>query len=125
MPLGFAPMEVEDIMEEGEVLGISVEDQLKLRALRIKNSHPQKQREILAAKRQRTNMQAIVSQMNIEEEQKSRELEQQIAEIQGKDLCRQPVAEEPLWLSVALAIPYILKNLYLPLCSQEKIWPGG
>jgi hypothetical protein len=71
-------------------------------------------------------MQAIVSQMNIEEEQKSRELEQQIAEIQGKDLCRQPVAEEPLWLSVALAIPYILKkNLYLPLCSQEKIWPRG
>jgi hypothetical protein len=34
-------------------------------------------------------MQAIVSQTNIEEEQKSREVEQQIAEIQGKDLCRQ------------------------------------
>jgi hypothetical protein len=37
-------------------------------------------------------MQAIVSQMNIEEEQKSRELEQQIAEIQDKDLCRQQPA---------------------------------
>jgi hypothetical protein len=54
-------------MEEDKVLGSSVEDQLKLRALRIKNSHPQKQREILAAKRQRTNMQARVRQMIIDE----------------------------------------------------------
>jgi hypothetical protein len=35
-------VEAEGIMEEGEVLGISVEDQLKLRALCVKNNHLQK-----------------------------------------------------------------------------------
>jgi hypothetical protein len=33
------------------------EDQLKLHSLRIKDNHLQKQREVLVAKRQRTNMQ--------------------------------------------------------------------
>jgi hypothetical protein len=36
-PLGFAPPEGEDATEDGEVIGISAEEQLQLRALRIKN----------------------------------------------------------------------------------------
>jgi hypothetical protein len=51
-PPGFAPPKGEDTIEDGEVIGISAEDQLKLRALRIKNNHLQKQKEILEAKRQ-------------------------------------------------------------------------
>jgi hypothetical protein len=39
VPPGFSPTEAEDTMEEGKVMGISAEDQLKLRALRIKNNH--------------------------------------------------------------------------------------
>lgn len=57
---GFTPPQADDVTEEAEVLGISAEDQLKLRALRIKNTHLQKQKEILAAKRQRTSMQARI-----------------------------------------------------------------
>jgi hypothetical protein len=73
---GFTPLEGDDIIEDGEVLDISVEDQLKLRALRIKNNHLQKQKEILAAKRQCFTMQAKVRQMILDEEQKARELVQ-------------------------------------------------
>jgi hypothetical protein len=83
-PLGFAPPEGEDTIEDGEVIGISAEDQLKLRALRIKNNHLQKQKEILEAKRQRVTMQAKVRQMILDEEQKARGLEQEIALIQGE-----------------------------------------
>jgi hypothetical protein len=36
-PLGFAPLEVEDATEDDEVLGVSAEEQLQLRALRLKN----------------------------------------------------------------------------------------
>jgi hypothetical protein len=36
-PLGFAPLEGEDATEDGEVIGVSAEEQLQLRALRIKN----------------------------------------------------------------------------------------
>jgi hypothetical protein len=43
-PLGFAPLEGEDTIEDGEIIGISAKDQLKLRALRIKNNHLQKQK---------------------------------------------------------------------------------
>jgi hypothetical protein len=50
---GFAPPEGEDTIEDGEIIGISAEDQLNLRALRIKNNHLQKQKEILEAKHQR------------------------------------------------------------------------
>jgi hypothetical protein len=50
-PPGFAHLEGEDIVEDGEIIGISAEGQLKLRALRIKNNHLQKQKEILEAKR--------------------------------------------------------------------------
>jgi hypothetical protein len=51
-PPGFAPPEGEDTIEDREVNDILSEDQLKLRALRIKNNHLQKQKEILEAKRQ-------------------------------------------------------------------------
>jgi hypothetical protein len=40
-PPGFAPPEGEDAIEDGKVIGISIEDQLQLRALRIKNHNLQ------------------------------------------------------------------------------------
>jgi hypothetical protein len=43
-----------------------------------------KQKEILIAKHQRINMQAKVRQMILDEEQKARELQQQIAYMQGE-----------------------------------------
>jgi hypothetical protein len=54
-PPGFAPLEGEDATEDGEVIGVSVEEQLQLRALRIKKRNLQKQKEILEAKRQRVS----------------------------------------------------------------------
>jgi hypothetical protein len=51
-PPGFAPPEGKDAIEDGEVIGISTEDQLQLRALCIKNHNLQEQKEILEAKRQ-------------------------------------------------------------------------
>ena len=83
-PPGFAPPEGEDAIEDGEVIGISAEDQLKLQALRIKNNHLQKQKEILEAKRQRVTMQAKVCYMIQDEEQRAQELEQEITLIQGE-----------------------------------------
>jgi hypothetical protein len=59
-PPGFAPPVGEDTIEDGEVIGILAEDQLKLRALRIKNNHLQKQKETLEAKHQRVTMQTKV-----------------------------------------------------------------
>jgi hypothetical protein len=59
-PLGFAPPEGEDVIEDGEAIGISAEEQLQLRALRIKNHNLQKQRDIIEAKRQRVTAQAKV-----------------------------------------------------------------
>jgi hypothetical protein len=41
-PSGFTHLEGEDTIEDSEIIGISAEDQLKLRALRIKNNHLQK-----------------------------------------------------------------------------------
>jgi hypothetical protein len=53
-PIGYLPTEGDgDILQEGKDLRILAEDQLKLRALRIKTNHLQKQREVLTAKRQR------------------------------------------------------------------------
>jgi hypothetical protein len=83
-PPGFTPLEGKDTIEDGEIIGISAEDQLKLRALRIKNNHLQKKKKILEAKRQRVTMQAKVRQMILDEEQNARELEQEITIIQGK-----------------------------------------
>jgi hypothetical protein len=59
-PTRLHSLEAEDIVEDSKILGILAEDQLKLRALRIKNNHLQKQKEILAAKRQCITMQAKV-----------------------------------------------------------------
>jgi hypothetical protein len=78
-PPGFTPPEGKDTIEDREVIGISAKDQLKLRALFIKNNHLQKQKEILEAKRQRITMQAKVRQLIQDEEQRARELEQEIA----------------------------------------------
>jgi hypothetical protein len=60
-----------DFTEDGEVIGVSAEEQLQLRALRIKNRNLQKQKEILEAKRQRVSAQAKVRQMIRDEEQKA------------------------------------------------------
>jgi hypothetical protein len=81
-PPGFAPPEGADATEDGEVIGVSAEEQLQLRALRIKNRNLQKQKEILEAKRQRVSAQAKVRQMIRDEEQKAQELEQEIALMQ-------------------------------------------
>jgi hypothetical protein len=83
-PPDFAPPEGEDTIEDGEVIGISAEDQLQLRALRIKNHNLQKQKDILEAKRQRVTAQAKVRQMIQAEEQRARELEQEIALMQNE-----------------------------------------
>jgi hypothetical protein len=83
-PQGFAPPEGTDATEDGEVIGISAEEQLQLRVLRIKNRNLQKQKDILEAKRQRVTMQAKVRQMIRDEEQKARELEQEILLMQSE-----------------------------------------
>jgi hypothetical protein len=82
LPPGFAPPEGADATEDGEVIGVSVEEQLQLHAVRIKNRNLQKQKEILEAKRQRVSAQAMVRQMIRDEEQKAQELEQEIALMQ-------------------------------------------
>jgi hypothetical protein len=81
-PPGFAPPEGADATEDGEVIVVSAEEQLQLRALRIKNRNLQKQKEILEAKRQRVSAQAKVRQMIRDEEQKAQELEQEITLMQ-------------------------------------------
>jgi hypothetical protein len=83
-PPGFAPPEGEDAIEDDEVIGISAEDQLQLRALLIKNHNLQKQKDILEAKRQCVTVQAKVRQMIRDEEQIARELEQEITLMQGE-----------------------------------------
>jgi hypothetical protein len=81
-PPGFAAPEGADATEDGEVIGVSAEEQLHLWALHIKNRNLQKQKEILEAKRQRVSAQAKVRQMIRDEEQKAQELEQEIALMQ-------------------------------------------
>jgi DNA-binding transcriptional MerR regulator len=83
-PPGFAPPEGADATEDGEAIGVSAEEQLQLRALRIKNCNLQKQKEILEAKRQRVSAQAKVRQMIRDEEQKAQELDQEIALMQSE-----------------------------------------
>jgi hypothetical protein len=83
-PPGFAPQKGADAPEDGEVIGVSAEEQLQLRALRIKNRNLQKQKEILEAKRQRVSAQAKVRQMIRDEEQKAQELEQEIVLMQSE-----------------------------------------
>jgi hypothetical protein len=67
-PPGLAPLEGADATEDGKVISISAEEQLQLRALRIKNRNLQKQKEILEAKCQRVSVQAKVRQMICDEE---------------------------------------------------------
>jgi DNA-binding transcriptional MerR regulator len=81
-PPGFAPLEGEDATKDGEVIDVSAEEQLQLRALRIKNRNLQKQKEILEAKRQHVSAQDKVRQMIRDEEQRAQELEQEIALMQ-------------------------------------------
>jgi hypothetical protein len=81
-PLGFAPPEGADLAEDGEVLGVSAEEQLQLRTLRIKNRNLQRHKEILEAKRQRVSALAKVRQMIRDEEQKAQDLEREIALMQ-------------------------------------------
>jgi hypothetical protein len=81
-PPEFAPLEGADLTEDGEVLGVSAEEQLQLRALRIKNCNLQRQKEILEAKRQCVSALAKVRQMIRDEEQKAQDLEQEIALMQ-------------------------------------------
>jgi hypothetical protein len=83
-PPGFAPLEGDDATEEDEVISVSAEEKLQLRALRLKNRNLQKQKEILEAKRQRVSAQAKVRQMIRDEEQRARELEQETALMQRK-----------------------------------------
>jgi hypothetical protein len=70
------------LTEDGEVLGVSAEEQLQLRALRLKNRNLQRQKEILEAKRQRVSALAKVRQMIRDEEQKAQDLEREIALMQ-------------------------------------------
>jgi hypothetical protein len=81
-PQGFAPPEGVDLTEDGEVLGVSAEEQLQLRALRLKNRNLQRQKEILEAKRQRVSALAKVRQMIRDKEQKAQDLEREIALMQ-------------------------------------------
>jgi hypothetical protein len=81
-PPGFAPPEGANLTEDGEVLSISAEEQLQLRALRLKNRNLQRQKEILEAKRQRVSALAKVRQMIRDEEQKAQDLEREIALMQ-------------------------------------------
>jgi hypothetical protein len=81
-PPGFAPLEGEDATEDGEVIGVSAEEQLQLWALRIKNRNLQKQKEILEAKHQPVFAQAKVHQMIRDEEQRAQELGQEIVLMQ-------------------------------------------
>jgi hypothetical protein len=81
-PPGFAPPEGANLIEDGEVLGVSAKEQLQLRALRLKNRNLQRQKEILEAKRQCMSALAKVRQMIRDEEQKAQDLERQIALMQ-------------------------------------------
>jgi hypothetical protein len=83
-PPGFAPPEGEGATEDDEVIGVLAEEQLQLRALRIKNHNLQKQKDILEAKHQRVTVQAKVRQIIRDEEQRARELEQEIALMQNE-----------------------------------------
>jgi hypothetical protein len=96
-PAAPAPLEGEDAIEDGEVISVSAEEQLQLRALRIKNRNLQKQKEVLEAKHQRVSAQAKVRQIIRDVEQRAQELEQEIALMQREgqhDLQRSPPLQQ-------------------------------
>jgi hypothetical protein len=127
-PTRLHPPEVEDIVEDGEILSLSAKDQLKLQALRIKNNHLQKQKEILAGKRQRITMQPKVRQMILDEEQKARELEQQIADKQGEG--RHQMQQNSPYIPATTpttfqGINYLDEQSPLALQLQASPWPSS
>jgi DNA-binding transcriptional MerR regulator len=109
-PPGFAPLEDEDATEDSKVIDVSAEEQLQLRALRIKNRNLQKQKEILEAKRQRVSVQAKVRQMIRDEEQKAQELEQEIALMQRE-------AQHDLQHGPPLQQRVPVGDLFIPQCG--------
>jgi len=111
LPPGFAPPEGADATEDGEVIGVSAEEQLQLRALRIKNRNLQKQKEILEAKRQRVSAQAKVRQMIRDEEHKAQELEQEIALMQHE-------GQLGLQHGPPLQQRAQVEDLYIPQCGH-------
>jgi hypothetical protein len=113
-PPGFAPPEAKDAIKDGEVIDISAEEQLQLWALRLKNHNLQKQKDILKDKRQRVTAQAKVRQMIRDEEQRARELEQEIALMQSEgqyDLQHGPPLQQSV-LAGDLFIPH--RGPYIP-----------
>jgi hypothetical protein len=123
-PPGFIHLEVEDIVKDDEILGISAEDQLKLRALRVKNNHLHKQKEILTAKRQCITMQAKVRQMILDEEQKARELEQQIPDMQGEG--SHHMQQSPLITpTTSQGVNYLDERSPLAKQLQASPWPSN
>jgi hypothetical protein len=111
-PPGFAPPEGADATEDGEVIGVSAEEQLQLRALRIKNRNLQKQKEILEAKRQRMSAQAKVHQMIRDEEQRAQELEQEIALMQHE-------GQLGLQHDPPLQQRAQIEDLFIPQCGHD------
>jgi hypothetical protein len=140
---GFAPLEGEDATEDGKVIDVSAEEQLHLRALRLKNRNLQMQKEILEAKRQRVSVQAKVHQMIRDEEQRAQELEQEIALMQREgqhDLLHDPPLQQraPVGdLFIPQRGPFVPHDAafqginYLdersPLASQQQVspWPAN
>jgi hypothetical protein len=131
LPPGFAPLEGVDVIEDGEVIGVSAEEQLQLRALRIKNRNLQKQKEILEAKRQRVSTQAKVRQMIRDEEQKAQELEQEIALMQheghlglqhGPPLQQRAQVEDRTSLSTAMPSHTLRHSKVSTTLTSEVPW---
>jgi hypothetical protein len=110
-PPGFAPPEGADATKDGEVIGVSAEEQLQLCALRIKNRNLQKQKEILEAKRQRVSAQAKVRQMIRDEEQKAQELGQEIALMQRE-------GQLGLHHGPPLQLRAQIEDLFIPQCGH-------
>jgi hypothetical protein len=124
----FHPPETDDIIEDGEVLGIIANDQLMLRALRIKNNYLQKQKEIIAAKRQCITMQAKVRQLILDEEQKAKELEQQSTDTQSEghhELQQYPLHIPVLTPATFQGLNYLDERSPLAPQLQASPWPNN
>jgi hypothetical protein len=135
-PPGFAPPEGADLTEDGEVLGVSAEEQLQLRALRLKNRNLQRQKEILEAKRQRVSALAKVRQMIHDEEQKAQDLEREIALMQreghlglqhGPPLQQRAQLEDPRFPHAApfQGVNYLDERSPLAPHLQVMPWPAN
>jgi hypothetical protein len=99
-----------------------------LPAFHIKNNHLQKQKEIFVAKRQRITMQAKVKQMILDEERKAKELEQQIADMQGEgrhQLQHNPLHIPVMTLATFQGINYLDERSPLAPQLQGSPWPSN